>query len=263
MMFWFSEQPVLASFALSLAINLFFFTVALTLRTDKVTDFSYSLSFVVMAPLLLLSRGKAFSVQQLLTTLAIVLWGLRLGSYLFMRILKTGRDERFDDKRNNPGRLAGFWTLQTVAVWMIMLPFSFYLTRRSAEVSSIVSIAGFTVYSIGMVLESVSDYQKYSFKRQSGNRDHWMDRGLWAYSRHPNYFGEMLVWWGLFAVTLPYLSGIQYVSVMGPVFITLLLLFVSGIPLLEKSAEKKYGQNPDYRRYRDSTSLLIPLPRKK
>ncbi len=259
----FSNQPVLASFILSLVINLSFFTVALSLKTDKVTDLSYSLSFVVMAPLLLLSRGRGYSLIQVLAAMAIILWGIRLGSYLFFRILKTGKDERFDDKRNNPKRLAGFWILQTLAVWIIMLPFSFYLTQRSSETASVLIPAGFAVYLMGLVIESVSDYQKYAFKKRKENRGKWMDRGLWAISRHPNYFGEILVWWGLFLVTIPHLSGFRYLSVVGPVFITFLLLFVSGIPLLEKSADRKYGSHPGYQDYKHRTSLLIPLPRRR
>ena len=259
----FSEQPVLASFILSVSVNLIFFLVALTLKTDKVTDLSYSLSFMAIAPLLLAANGMNFSLQQLIVTLAIVVWGIRLGSYLFYRILLTKTDERFDDKRNNPKRLTAFWLLQITAVWLILMPYSFYLTSRTVGGMSFITLSGLAVYAAGLIIESVSDYQKFIFKKQPDNKGKWMDKGLWHWSRHPNYFGEMLVWWGLFVVVVPYLTGLKLLALIGPVFITLLLLFVSGIPLLEKSAEKKYGNNPDYVAYRDSTSLLIPLPRKK
>ena len=259
----FSEQPVIASLILSVMVNLVFFTVALTFKTDKVTDLSYSLSFIVIAPLLLTANGMNFSFQQLIVTLAIVLWGIRLGSYLFSRILITKTDDRFDDKRNNPKKLTAFWILQITAVWLIMIPYSFYLTSRTVGGMKFITLAGLAVYAVGMLIESVSDYQKFIFKKQPENKGKWMEDGLWHWSRHPNYFGEMLVWWGLFAVALPYLTGLEILALIGPVFITFLLLFVSGIPLLEKSADKKYGTNPDYLVYRNSTSLLIPLPRKK
>ena len=259
----FSEQAVLASLFLSVLVNLIFFLVAFTLKTDKVTDLSYSLSFIAIAPFLLVANGMNFSLQQLMVTLAIVVWGIRLGTYLFSRILITKTDARFDDKRNNPKKLIAFWVLQITAVWLIMMPYAFYLTSRVVGNMSLVSYLGFTVFTAGMIIESVSDYQKFVFKKQAENRNKWMDRGLWSWSRHPNYFGEMLVWWGLFAVVFPYLTGFKILALIGPVFITLLLLFVSGIPLLEKSAIKKYGNNPDYLSYRDTTSLLIPLPRKK
>jgi steroid 5-alpha reductase family enzyme len=258
-----NEQPLVASLQFSILVNLFFFLIAFSLKTDKVTDLSYSLSFVLLAPLLLLSGNKAFSPQQLILALAIVIWGLRLGVYLFSRILITKTDDRFDDKRNNPSNLIRFWLLQTIAVWVIMLPFSLFLTLDFKILTSFFTYTGFSIYLIGLLIEAIADYQKFDFKKQDVNKGRWMDSGLWKYSRHPNYFGEILVWWGLFIVVIPFLSGIAYLTVLGPVFITLLLLFVSGIPLLEKSAEKKYGENKEYREYRDSTSLLVILPKKK
>lgn len=257
-----NNQPVLASFIISVAINLIFFLIAFSFKTDKVTDLSYSLSFFILAPVLIFSSGKGFVLQQLFLALAIMLWGFRLGVYLFSRILITKTDDRFDDKRNNPANLIRFWLLQTIAVWVIMLPFSLFLTRRNIDVKNVFTYVGFAVYLLGFIVETISDAQKFQFKRQSENKGKWMQGGLWKYSRHPNYFGEILVWWGLFIVVLPHLSGLSFLTVSGPVFITLLLLFVSGIPLLEKAADKKHGQNPDYISYRDNTSLLIPMPRK-
>ncbi len=258
-----NNQPLLAALFISIAINLFFFTIAFSFKTDKVTDLSYSLSFFILAPVLLLASGAAFSLQQLVLTLAIMLWGFRLGSYLFARILITRTDDRFDDKRSNSANLIRFWLLQTIAVWVIMLPFSLFLTRRNIETYSLFMYMGFAIFLIGFLVEAISDSQKFRFKRKVENKGKWMEGGLWKYSRHPNYFGEILVWWGLFIVVLPYLSGLSYLTVSGPLSITLLLLFVSGIPLLEKGADKKYGDNPDYISYRDKTSLLILLPRKK
>ena len=258
-----SGQPVVTSLLFSIIVNMLFFSVAFTFKTDKVTDLSYSLSFVLLAPLLLLSAGKGYALQQLLLTLAIIIWGLRLGIYLFTRILITKTDDRFDDKRNNSANLIGFWVLQTLAVWLIMLPFSLFLTSRSVYALNIISYVGFLLFMMGLIIEAVSDHQKFNFKKKSENKGKWMNEGLWRYSRHPNYFGEILVWWGLFIVTVPYLGGLQFISLLGPVSITLLLLFVSGIPLLEKSAQKKYGSNPEYITYRDTTSVLVLMPRKR
>ena len=109
------------------------------------------------------------------------------------------------------------------------------------------------------MIESVADAQKSAFKARE-NRGRFITSGLWRYSRHPNYFGEMLVWWGLFVFAVPFLDGAAFAVVIGPVFITLLLLFVSGIPLLERSAEAKYGDDPAYREYKRGTSILVPLP---
>jgi steroid 5-alpha reductase family enzyme len=110
------------------------------------------------------------------------------------------------------------------------------------------------------VVEAVADAQKSAFRAKDENRGRFVTRGLWRYSRHPNYFGEILVWWGLFVYAVPVLHGAAYAVVIGPVFITLLLLFVSGIPLLERSADEKYGDDPAYRDYKRRTSILVPLP---
>ena len=121
-------------------------------------------------------------------------------------------------------------------------------------------IAGAVIWLLGLVIEAVSDAQKSAFKSKAENRERFVTSGLWRYSRHPNYFGEMLVWWGLFVFAVPFLHGAAFAVVIGPVFITLLLLFVSGIPLLERSAEAKYGEDPAYREYKRRTSILVPLP---
>lgn len=259
----FSTQPIIASLLLSIAVNLLFFSIAFILKTDKVTDLSYSLSFILIAPLLLFSNGFKYSLQQLLFTFAIVIWGVRLGTYLFTRILITKTDSRFDDKRNNPQKLISFWILQIIAVWIIMIPSSLYLTSRQINRPGFLTYAGFAIFALGLIVETISDYQKFVFKKEKKNKNRWIDSGLWTFSRHPNYFGEMLVWWGLFIVTLPFLSGLKLISIVGPVFITILLLFVSGIPLLEKSAEKKYGTNPAYIDYKNSSRILFPFPRSK
>ena len=110
------------------------------------------------------------------------------------------------------------------------------------------------------MIESVADAQKSAFKARDENRGRFISSGLWRYSRHPNYFGEMLVWWGLFVYSVPFLDGAAFAVVIGPLFVTLLLLFVSGIPLLERSADEKYGDDPAYREYKRATSILVPLP---
>ncbi len=255
-------SPIGSSLLLSIAINFIFFLIAFCLKTDKVTDLSYSFSFLLITPILLLSSGWGFTAFQLWLGLVIMLWAFRLGAYLFIRILLTGTDERFDDKRNNPLRLIAFWILQIIAVWLVMMPFAIFLPLRPAQNNLFFTAAGFTIACGGLLIETISDYQKFCFRKNKTKKGLWIQKGLWRYSRHPNYFGEILFWWGLFVVVQPSLKGWQLLSVVGPLSITVLLLFVSGIPLLEKSAQAKYGSNPDYIKYKDNTRLLIPLPLK-
>lgn len=254
------SHPIFFSLIISFAINTFFFVFAAAFKTDKVTDISYSLSFFLLTLLLLLTTGGPFSYHKLLVAAAILIWSIRLGSYLLYRIIKIRKDDRFDDKRGNFVSFLKFWVLQATTVWIVMLPFSVYITSKTDEGSLLFTLIGIVLYSIGLLFETISDAQKFRYKSTPENADHWMDSGLWKYSRHPNYFGEILVWWGLFIVVIPSLGGLEWLTVLGPLFITLLLLFVSGIPLLEKSADRKYGDNPEYRSYKESTSILIPLP---
>jgi steroid 5-alpha reductase family enzyme len=162
--------------------------------------------------------------------------------------------------REQPLRFARFWLLQAITVAVVMLPVSYLLDQDQPSGLGVWSIAGAAVWLVGLLIEAVADAQKAAFRAKEENRGRFVASGLWRYSRHPNYFGEMLVWWGLFVYTVPVLHGAAFAVVIGPVFITLLLLFVSGIPPLERSADQKYGSDAAYRDYKRRTSILVPLP---
>jgi steroid 5-alpha reductase family enzyme len=249
---------IVLSFVIALALNGAFFAVAAARRTDVVTDLSYSLTFALLAVVLPLTGAREPS--QLIASLLVLLWAIRLGGYLFRRILRMKVDHRFDAMRDKPLRFARFWLLQAVAVAVIMLPVSYLLDRSSAPGFGAWAVAGAAVWLGGLLIEAVADAQKSAFRSKDENRGRFIASGLWRYSRHPNYFGEILVWWGLFLYAVPFLEGAAFAVVVGPVFITVLLLFVSGIPLLERSADDKYGDDPAYRDYKRRTSILMPLP---
>jgi steroid 5-alpha reductase family enzyme len=249
---------IVLSFVIALALNGAFFAVAAARRTDVVTDLSYSLTFALLAVVLPLTGAREPS--QLIASLLVLLWAIRLGGYLFRRILRMKVDHRFDAMRDKPLRFARFWLLQAVAVAVIMLPVSYLLDRSSAPGFGAWAVAGVAVWLGGLLIEAVADAQKSAFRSKDENRGRFIASGLWRYSRHPNYFGEILVWWGLFLYAVPFLEGAAFAVVVGPVFITVLLLFVSGIPLLERSADDKYGDDPAYRDYKRRTSILVPLP---
>ena len=251
-------NAILLSFLISLAVNAVFFAIAAIRKTDVVTDLSYSLSFALLA--IALPSFGARELVQLVASLLVLVWAVRLGGYLLTRILRIKVDHRFDEMRDKPLRFARFWLLQAIAVAAIMLPVSYLLGRNSAPDFGVWAIVGVAIWFIGLAIETAADAQKSSFKGKEENRERFIMNGLWRYSRHPNYFGEMLVWWGLFLYAVPFLHGAAFAVVIGPVFITLLLLFVSGIPLLERSAEAKYGDDPAYRGYKRRTSILVPFP---
>ena len=251
-------NAIAASFLVALGVNAAFFAAAAIRKTDMVTDLSYSLSFAVLA--LALPDAGAHKQLQLIASLMVLLWAFRLGGYLFGRILRIKVDHRFDELRDKPLRFARFWLLQAISVAVIMLPVSYLLGRDGAPGFGPWAIAGAAIWLAGLAIEAVSDAQKSAFKVTEKNRGRFISSGLWRYSRHPNYFGEMLVWWGLFVYAVPFLDGAAFAVAIGPAFLTLLLLFVSGIPPLERSAEARYGADPAYREYRRRTSILLPLP---
>jgi steroid 5-alpha reductase family enzyme len=246
------------SFAVALGVNGAFFAVAAARRTDVVTDLSYSLTFAILAVSLVFTGAR--DPVQLVASLLVLLWAVRLGGYLFRRILRMKVDHRFDGMRDDPLRFARFWLVQAVAVAVIMLPVSYLLDQSAAPGFGVWAVAGGAVWLAGLLIEAVADAQKSAFRTKDENRGRFIASGLWRYSRHPNYFGEILVWWGLFIYAVPFLAGVAFAVVAGPVFITLLQLFVSGIPPLERSADEKYGADSAYHDYKRRTSILVPLP---
>lgn len=248
------------AFILSLAINSFFFIFAVSKQTDKLTDLSYGLSFIAIAWLSLIIKANYQPATLLLLTM-INLWGIRLSAYLLIRILTIKKDSRFDQMRHQPLKFAQFWLSQAMAVAIISLPAVSLMSNTQNLNFNLISFLGLVIYLIGLCIETIADWQKFTFKKQSKNKDKWIGSGLWKYSRHPNYFGEMLVWWGVFIYVLPSLAKWQYLTIISPIFICFILLFVTGIPLLEKSYKKKYANDPEFAKYQAQTNLLILGPK--
>lgn len=245
----------------SLAVNALFFVLAAFLRTDAFTDITYSLSFVVLAAILYATlRPK--SLIAVSSLVMVILWAFRLGSYLFLRILRIKVDHRFDDRRDNLVAFGSFWLLQAISVWVIMLPVIGIALAdgRLARLPVAAFLPFAALYLGGLTLETVADAQKYAFKKRAGNANRFMSTGVWARSRHPNYLGEIVVWWSIALPAAFAFRGLEWLYFLGPVHITILLLFVSGIPLLEKSAERKWGNDEAYREYKASTPILVPNP---
>jgi len=254
-------NTILTLLAVSIIINLTMFVIAYYLKTDKLTDISYAVTFVVLAVSGLISANG--TLPSTILTVMICIWALRLGIYLLQRIRKIGKDKRFDGRRENFWSFLGFWLLQGVTVWIVMLPSNLFFTNEPKNIS-VLSVVGIVVWLVGLAIETIADYQKYSFINDIKNKGKWIDIGIWKYSRHPNYFGEIMLWFGVYLFTLSGLNTVQsLIGLIGPLYIAVLLIFVSGVPLLEKSADKKWGDNKDYQDYKRRTSVLILLPRLK
>lgn len=246
--------------AVALVINIGMFFVAYARQTDKLTDISYAVTFVT----LVIYGLFAYNVTNvsILVSLMVALWAGRLGGFLLTRVQRVGKDKRFDGMRENFGKFSRFWILQGVTVWVVSL--GVILVMRSEDpVFTWVSLVGLAAGAIGLSIQATADAQKYRFKNEPDNKDKWIDEGLWHYSRHPNYFGEILLWTGLWLVIAPSLNlAGMLVAGISPVFIASLLIFASGIPPLEKNAQKRWGSNKDYQAYKRRTSILVPWPPK-
>lgn len=249
-------DPLIWTLALSLLVQAVFFAFAATFRTDKVTDLSYGLTFILIVGALWLRAERGGAATALAAM--VLLWGLRLAGYLVYRILHMGRDVRFDGIRERFVSFLAFWLLQGLAVWVILLPSTLWYARPGPW--RLTMVLGAAIWLAGLVIETVADAQKFAFKRTELGRTRWTDTGLWRFSRHPNYFGELLVWWGIYLFVAPDLGAWNLLGIVGPFAITAILLWGTGIPPLEASALKKWGADPNYQAYRARTRQLVPWP---
>lgn len=178
-----------------------------------------------------------------------------------MRILKDGHDRRFNNVRDSPGTFFVYWTIQAVWVFATLLPTLMLNSEKRDVPLGTRDYIGWSIWGLGFATEAIADQQKWFFKRDPENTGKFIQSGLWAYSRHPNYLGEILQWSGLWLTASSVMQGWQYLSVASPLFVWFLLRHVSGIPILEKQAMKKWGSEPAFQDYVRSTPLLWPWPK--
>ena len=241
------------------AIQWVVFVPSYRAQTEHWYDLTGSLTYltVVVGTLLLAAR---FDARSVLLVVLISVWAVRLGSYLFRRVKKSGADTRFDDIKPSFARFLMAWTLQ--GLW-VFLTLSAALAAMTSEITpslGIIGWAGAVVWALGFAVESVADIQKQRFRADPANKGRFIASGLWAWSRHPNYFGEIVLWVGIAIIALPALSGWQYVTLISPLFVYLLLTRASGIPILESRADERWGSDPAYQAYKARTPVLFPQP---
>lgn len=228
-------------------------------RTERFFDLTGSLTFIAVSIALAL-LAPAQDARGWILAAMVVVWAARLGSFLFARVHRAGTDGRFDEIKTNPLRFFQVWCIQGLWVALTASAAWIAMSADAADRAPLdgFAVAGIVVWLAGMVFEVVADLQKQAFRANPANKGEFIRTGLWSRSRHPNYFGEILVWVGVFVVAAPVLQGWQWVAVLSPLFVVLLLTRVSGIPLLEKRADERWGDRADYRAYRNRTPVLIP-----
>lgn len=233
------------------------FIPAFAFQTEKFFDLTGSFTYIFVTTLALWFTPQVDG-RALLLWVLVVLWALRLGVFLFQRVQKAGKDDRFDAIKPSFIRFFNVWTIQGLWVTFTAAAALVAITTTTRQDLDVFAVVGGGVWVLGFALEVVADAQKSRFSADPANKGKFIQTGLWARSRHPNYFGEIVLWVGVAIIALPVLRGWQWVALISPLFVTLLLTRVSGVPLLEQKADKKWGGQADYEAYKKRTPVLFP-----
>lgn len=250
--------PIFAlAVGLAFAIQWLAFVPAYRLQSESFFDLTGSITYIsVMAIAVLLS--PVVDGRSILLLALVLIWAARLGTFLFRRIRKAGKDTRFDEIKPSFFRFLLTWTLQGLWVSFTLAAALAASTTALRKELGWFAALGVLVWIFGFALEVVADAQKSRFRADPTNKGKFIHTGLWAWSRHPNYFGEIVLWVGVAIIALPVLRGWQWVTLISPVFVTLLLTRISGLPMLEKRADEKWGGQEEYEAYKERTPVLIP-----
>jgi len=231
-------------------------------QTEHYFDLTGSLSYITTV-IVAMVLNPSLDIRDLIICAMILVWAVRLGSFLFWRIKKDGQDKRFIVMKTKftwfllTWTLGGLWVLVTMAAGLAAL------TSNTTVELGILGYVGIALWLFGFAVEVIADNQKTQFKKDPNNKDRFITSGLWSWSQHPNYFGEITLWLGLALFTYPVLSGWQLVTLISPIFVYLLLTRLSGIPTLDRLAKEKWGSDSDYIAYVEATSKLMLAPPKK
>jgi len=231
-------------------------------KTEHYFDLTGSLTYITVISLALWLSGN-FTMRSIIAALLVYIWAIRLGSFLFARIKRDGKDGRFDAIKPNAFRFFSVWTLQGLWVLLTSACALAIITGGVDKPLGPVGMTGIGLWVMGFGLEVFADRQKSEFKKDPDHQGQFINTGLWRWSRHPNYFGEIMLWTGMALLAGPVLNGWQWVVLISPLFVYFLLTRLSGIPTLEKRAFAKWGDDPEYRTYLRNTPRLILKPPKK
>ena len=242
----------------SFAINGLAFLPAWHRQTERHFDLTGSLTYLTLV-VVALACGRADPRAWLIGAL-VATWAARLGLFLFARIREDGSDGRFDPIKPDFARILMTWTLQGLWVFLTFSCGLAAMTTARSQPLGAPAVVGATLWLVGFAIEVVADTQKRRFRRDPKGQGRFITSGLWSWSQHPNYFGEILLWVGIAVIAAPALRGGQLATLGSPIFVYLLLTRISGIPLLRARAEKRWGSDPEYRAYVARTSKLVPRP---
>ena len=232
------------------------FIPAYLMQTEKFYDLAGSLTYISIISYVFY-KSSEFNLGNLILSLFIIIWAVRLGSFLFFRIQKAGEDKRFRDIKLSPTRFFMTWTLQGMWVSICSACAITAISTSEGVIVNTLFFVGVITFILGFLIEIIADNQKTKFKDNPNNKNKFISTGLWSYSRHPNYLGEITLWTGVAIMSFSSLSGLQLITLISPVFTYLLLVYVSGVRLLEARGKRKWGHLDSYQEYIKKTPTLL------
>ena len=238
-------------------VQIIFFIPSFLLKTEKYYDLVGSLTYIATVSLAYFAVEDKTMIDSIIYFYVMV-WALRLGIYLFRRVRNDGKDVRFEKPKRHFFWFLQYWMGQ--ALWVSLTACAAIIAILSSEEDTlpVLAMVGMALWLSGFTIESISDYQKRAFRKENNPNEAFIHTGLWARSRHPNYFGEITLWTGIAVIALNTLTGIEYFTLVSPVFVYILLTRMSGVNLLERIADERYGHLEEYQRYKRNTPVLVP-----
>jgi len=250
-------DSVMNAIIFAFIIQWILFIPAYLFQTEKFFDISGSFTyiFVITYTLCLSYSSSGINYGNILLSSFIIIWAIRLGSFLFFRIKKDGEDKRFRSIKPSPTRFFMTWSLQ--GMWVSICSACALAGIANGIIVNSLFYFGAFIFVLGFIVEIIADNQKTKFRKDPANKDKFIDSGLWSYSRHPNYLGEITLWLGVSIMSLSSLTGWQLITLISPIFTYVLLVYISGVRILEARGRKKWGHLDTYQEYIKSTPTLL------
>jgi len=257
--------------AVAMVIQWIAFVPAAIYQTEKYYDITGSFTYLTMVAMSLCggafvpvartdaNPSSGFQPRQIVASSMAVIWAVRLGSFLLIRVFKDGKDGRFNQIKLNPPRFFNAWCIQGVWVFFTIVPVVVINSNPTEKPIDVACWIGWSIWLVAFLLEAIADQQKSWFAARKTGK--WIDEGLWHYSRHPNYLGEILMWVGIVISGATLFKEGEWAVVISPLFVTFLLMKVSGVPMVEKRSDEKWGDDPEYQRYKQETPVLLLKPK--
>tara|TARA_B100001250_G_scaffold327478_1_gene291714 strand:- start:1595 stop:2449 length:855 start_codon:yes stop_codon:yes gene_type:complete len=230
------------------------------LKSEKYYDLFGGITFassILLISFLRFKKTTDLNIREIILAMSVLFWTIRLSFFLFQRVKRVGKDERFNSYKFSFSKFLLAWMTQGLWVFICLLPVLIVFSTPTNPELLYLAFGGL-IYLLGLVIEITADYQKTKHNKKNEKERKFISKGLWSKSRHPNYFGEFLIWTGITIISFPVFSGFKYLALITPIFIYFLLNHISGVNLLEERAKEKWGDNPDYIDYLKTTPKFFP-----